>query len=119
MGEMVVRDMKNHAALYNYDPIGFVDEDPNKLGRYIHGVRVLGGFKDLPRIMLEEKPSEVLVASPHIEPPQLRAVVKALDPFKVPIKVLPASVIDGLNGNPAVGQIRALAIEDLLDRIPV
>jgi FlaA1/EpsC-like NDP-sugar epimerase len=119
MGEMVVRDMKNHAALYNYDPIGFVDEDPDKLGRYIHGVRVLGGFKDLPRIMLEEKPSEVLVAAPHIEPPQLRAVVKALEPFKVPIKVLPASIVDGPNGNPAVGQIRALAIEDLLDRTPV
>jgi FlaA1/EpsC-like NDP-sugar epimerase len=117
-GEMVVRDMKNHAALYDYDPIGFVDEDASKVGRCIHGVRVLGEFKDLARIMVKKKPGEVFVAAPHLEPAQLRALVKTLEPFKVPIKLLPAAS-ESQNGRLAVGQIRTLALEDLLDRAPV
>jgi FlaA1/EpsC-like NDP-sugar epimerase len=117
-GEMVVRDMKNHTALYNYDPIGFVDEDSSKVGRRIHGVRVIGEGKDLAQIMVKKKPGEVFVAAPHLQPAQLRALVKTLEPFKVPIKVLPASS-ESQNGSLTVGQIRALAFEDLLDRAPV
>jgi FlaA1/EpsC-like NDP-sugar epimerase len=117
-GEMVVREMKNHAALYNYDPIGFVDEDSSKVGRRIHGVRVIGEGKDLAQIMAKKKPGEVFVAAPQLEPAQLRALVKTLEPFKVPIKVLPASR-ESQNGSLTVGQIRALVFEDLLDRAPV
>jgi FlaA1/EpsC-like NDP-sugar epimerase len=117
-GEMIVRDMKNNGAFYDYRPIGFIDDDHHKLGRRIHGVRVMGGKQDLPRILATEKPHEVLIAIPSAQPGMIREMVKALQPFKVPLRTLPG-VRDLRNGRVGVSQIRKLSVEDLLERTPV
>ena len=113
-GEMVVRDMKNNGAFYDYKPVGFVDDNPGKVGHRIHGVQVLGQRKDLSKIIATTNPHEVLVAIPRAGAPTMRGVLKALEPFKVPIKTL-----SNLNGGFSISQIRDLAVEDLLERAPV
>jgi FlaA1/EpsC-like NDP-sugar epimerase len=116
-GELIVRDMKNN-AFYDYEPIGFVDDDPTKVGLRIHGVPVLGTRHDLVRIIDTFHPTEVLVAIPRAEPSVLRAVVRSLAPFKIQITTLP-NLRDLLDGRVTISQIRKLAVEDLLARAPV
>ena len=117
-GEMIVRDIKNNGAFYDYQPVGFIDDNPNIVGRRIHGVEVLGTREDLAKILTTEKLHEVVLAIPSAEPAMIREVVSALQPFKVPIRTLPG-LKDVRNGHVGVKHIRDLSVEDLLDRAPI
>ena len=117
-GETIVRDIRNNAAEYDYEPIGFVDDDRQKVGQRIHGVPVLGITADLPKIVVREKPDEVLLAVPTASPPSIRAVVKLLSRFRIPIRTLP-NARNGDRGRPRLSQMRNLDLEDLLERLPV
>ncbi len=116
-GAMIVREMRNSPS-YGYRPIGFIDDDPGKIGHRIHGVRVLGSRESLRRVIAEQVPGVVLVAMPSAAPATVRAVVKALEPYDLPIQTLP-NLRDLLQCRVEVSQIRNLSIEDLLDRVPV
>jgi FlaA1/EpsC-like NDP-sugar epimerase len=115
-GEMIVRDMQNRPC--GYEPRGFIDDNPAKIGEFIHGVRVLGDRRDLARIIAAERPHEMLVAMPGADVAVVRGVVEMLRPFKIPITTLPGTR-DILDGRVAVNQIRHLTIEDLLPRAPI
>jgi FlaA1/EpsC-like NDP-sugar epimerase len=113
-GETVVRDLLRNG----YRPIGFIDDDPEKLGRWIHRVRVLGSREDLAGIVMTETPDEVLIAMPSAALPAVRQVVAALEPFKIPITTVPP-LREIVDGTVAVSQVRRLKVEDLLPRAPV
>jgi FlaA1/EpsC-like NDP-sugar epimerase len=114
-GEMIVREMRRGGG---YDPIGFIDDNPLKVGRAIHGITVLGTANDLARIVEATEPEEVLVAIPSGRAAAVRGILQRLEPFKLKITTLP-DVKDLVDGKVAVQQIRPLAIEDLLPRSPV
>ena len=92
-GEMIVRDIRNHGALYDYQPLGFIDDDPNKVGQRIHGVPVLGQRDKMPEILQSHQVDEVLLAIPSASASLIRQILTVLEPFKVPIKTLPTSGI--------------------------
>ncbi len=116
-GQMIVREMRQNPSLGNR-PVGFVDDDSAKIGRRIHGVRVLGGHRDIPDIIDRVAPTEILLALPTVDPADIRRIVRSLENYKLPIKTLPTmrEIIDGRVG---VAQIRTLRLEDLLARPPV
>jgi FlaA1/EpsC-like NDP-sugar epimerase len=116
-GEMIVRDMKVNRDC-GYRPIGFVDDDPAKVGRRIHGVPVLGTRNDLGAIIARHEPSELLIAIPTADPSTIRTIIRALDAFKLPIKIVPR-LSDVIGAKIDVTEIRNLAVEDLLARPPV
>ena len=117
-GEMIVRDIKNHGALYDYHPLAFIDDNANKVGQRIHGVPVLGRRDDMPQILQTHRIDEVLLAIPSASASLVRQLLTVLEPFKVPIKTLP-SLRNLKNGKIGMSQIQDLSVEDLLERLPV
>jgi FlaA1/EpsC-like NDP-sugar epimerase len=111
-GEAVVREMHKGG---HYQPVGFIDDDPAKVGRTIHGVTVLGTRDDLLSVVTATSPDEVLVALPSAEAAAIRSFVRKLEAFKLSITTLPSldEMVKGLGG---INHIRPLAIEDLLPR---
>ena len=115
-GEMIVRDML-HNPFYNLEPIGFIDDDPAKVGRMIHNVPVLGTRRDLPEIIATNALDEILVAICQVEPPVLREILRSLELYKLPVRRLP-SLRELLDGTVTLSQIRNVSFEDLLQRGP-
>jgi FlaA1/EpsC-like NDP-sugar epimerase len=116
--EMIVRDLRNHGAHYDREPIGFIDDNPQKVGQRIHGVPVLGTGATIHEVIRVHRPDEVLLAIPSAPPALVRSILTALEPYKIPIKTLPnVSKLPG--GTVGVRQIQDLSVEDLLERLPV
>jgi len=116
-GEMIVRDMKQHPE-YRYRPVGFIDDNPSKVGQSIHGIPVVGTRSALSKVIPAEKIEEVILAVPSADPSTTRDMLSYLEPFNIPIKTIP-NLIDILDEKITVSQIRNLAIEDLMTRMPV
>jgi FlaA1/EpsC-like NDP-sugar epimerase len=116
-GQMIVHEMR-HGNHPGYEPVGFVDDDPDKVGRFIHEVQVLGNRAALEEIITTGRPHEVLIAIPRADAHTLNDILHALHRFKVPITSLP-SIRDLTDGVVRVAQIRELAVEDLLPRAPI
>ena len=116
-GAHIVRNMLDDPQ-HGYQPVGFVDDDPGKVGQRVHGVRVFGTRHDMQRVFAKCRPDEVLIAIPRADTAAVRSVVRTLEPFKVPIKTLP-NLREIIDGRIDVKQIRGLSVEDLLARAPV
>jgi FlaA1/EpsC-like NDP-sugar epimerase len=118
-GRLVLREILRNAEL-KLNPVGFVDDDPTKKGIRIDGVRVLGPTADLPRILDEAEPDEVIIAIPSA-PGSMRArVVRAARERGIPVRTLP-TVFELLRSGPGtvVRQAREVQVEDVLGREPV
>jgi FlaA1/EpsC-like NDP-sugar epimerase len=116
--QLVLRELLKSRAL-GMTPIGLVDDDPRKRNIRIHGVRVLGTTDDLPRILRDNRPDELLIAIPSASGDAREKIVEIARREGVPVKTLPAlhELISGdLN---LAGQIRPVQVEDVLGREPV
>ena len=116
-GEMIVRDIMQRTDS-GYSPIGFVDDDPTKIGQRIHGFPILGGGESLPKIIRRHGPDVLLIAIPRLKPAILRKIVKQIGSFHLPVKTLP-NIREFQDLTVTVHRIRSLSIEDLLERAPV
>ncbi len=65
-GELALRECTQNPAL-GYEPVGFIDDDPLKKGRSIHGVKVIGGLDQLETIIETRHIGGVIIASSEIE----------------------------------------------------
>jgi FlaA1/EpsC-like NDP-sugar epimerase len=113
-----IREMHRNPQL-GYTPIGLVDDDPRKKNIRIHGVRVLGTTADLPHLLRDNKPDEILIAVPSASGEFRRAVVTTTRELGVPVKTLPGlHELISAEIDLAV-QIRPVQVEDVLGRDPV
>ena len=116
--QLMLREMLRMPSL-GYTPIGLIDDDPRKKNLRLHGIRVLGTTDELPHLLRDRRPDEVLIAIPSASGEQRARIVEMARAENVPVKTLPGlnELITG-DRDLAV-QIRPVQVEDLLGREPV
>jgi FlaA1/EpsC-like NDP-sugar epimerase len=98
--------------------VGFVDDDPEKIGLRVGGAMVLGAASDLPRLVAEHGISRVLVAIPSASGKEMRRIIQHCQAAGVGHKVLP-SLGELVDGRVMYTQMREVKVDDLLAREPV
>ena len=72
-GELILREIRNNPDL-NYNPVGFVDDDPLKKDKMIHGLKVFGGNGSLETICRKNEVQEILISFRAVSPERLDEV---------------------------------------------
>jgi UDP-GlcNAc:undecaprenyl-phosphate GlcNAc-1-phosphate transferase len=72
-GAMLIRELRNNDS-YEYEVIGFLDDDPSKARRKVLGVPVVGGFERLEQIIAEQQPEVVIVSTAKLQPARLAGI---------------------------------------------
>jgi len=113
-GELLVRDLLR-AQNHTYRPIAFVDDARSKLGKEIHGLRVLGKTEEVADIVLREKIDCIVIAIPSAKSGDMRRIVELCRLTKIPFQTLP-SIREIASGDVTINALREVSVEDLLGR---
>jgi FlaA1/EpsC-like NDP-sugar epimerase len=118
-GRLVVREIMRNRGL-GLAPVGFLDDDPAKRRMRVEGVRVRGNTEgDLPRVLDDSEPDEVIIAIPSAPGSTRARIVRECRVRGIPVRTLP-TVFELLQTSGALArQMREVRVEDVLGRKPV
>ena len=116
-GQMIFRDIK--AAKETNEKVAcFIDDNPNKWGRYIDNVPVFGGRDHILEAVEKFKIEKIYVAIPSAEPEDKRDILRVCSEAPCELMNLPG-MYQLYTGEVTVSKMKTVQIEDLLGRDPI
>ena len=116
-GVLVAREIASRPDL-GLKPIGFLDDDPLKIGTSISGLSVLGATKDLGEIVAANRVKRALITIANAPGQQIRRITELCRDAGLETKIIPG-IYEIVGDMVNLSRIREVAIEDLLGREPV
>ncbi len=115
--EKITREISDNHTL-PYRAVGFLDDNPGKIGNYIHGIPVLGKVSELCETTLKAHAQEILIAIPSASRVQMNRIVELCRVSGLPYKTMPG-LGEMIDNNTSIKRIRNVSYRDLLGRPPV
>ena len=116
-GQMILRDVTT-SNLAEIDIQCIIDDDPEKWGRTLDGVPIVGGRDDILRNVLRYGVERILVAIPTASREERRDLLNLCQETGCEVKVLPG-IYQLANDEVSLAKMRDVQIEDLLGRAPI
>lgn len=95
-----------------------IDDEPNKWGRYLLGVPIVGGRDDILASVEKYKIDQILFAIPTATPTQRRDILNICQETNCELKTLPG-MMQLVNGEVSLTKMKDVAVEELLGRDPI
>ncbi len=92
-GELLLRELLNNQEL-RYSPVGFLDDDPNKNGKLIHGLKVFAANGDLTVICKQQEVEEVLISSSRMPEGRVQEILKQCSEQEITVKRMRITIED-------------------------
>jgi len=116
-GALVANELFRNPQL-NLNPLGFLDDNSEKLNQQIHGIPVIGSLKDLEESIVSNKVEEIIIAIPSAPGKAIRKVINVCQKNNIHYRTMPG-LYELLDGKVSVSRLRNVEISDLLRREPV
>lgn len=113
-GVMVLKEYRYSKELHN-NVVAFVDDDFNKIGSKINGVKVVANIKDIPNAVKKCSIDEIVIAMPSVSKKVISEIVEICSSTKCDLKILPG-IYEFIEGKLDASKLREVRIEDLLGR---
>jgi len=113
--EALIKDLRrsNH-----YQPVGLLDDNPQLKGARLQEIPVVGSLEDITHAVRKISADMLVIAIPSLDATRMQRVLTLCESSGLPFKKVPR-LIDILDGHAQPGQLKDIAIEDLLGRDPV
>ncbi len=114
IGVELLKEVRSNPSL-GMKVVGFIDDFAPKKGFKIHGVPILGGRDDIPKILSVHEVNEIVITTPSLRPRELKELINRFKETDIRFKIVPP-MSDILNERVSIKQLRDVSVEDLLGR---
>lgn len=116
-GAMIIKEFQNSRYL-DQKVCCVIDDNEAKQGKYLRGVKIMGGRDDIRFLAHELQIDEIVVALPSAPQAQVKEILQICQETGCELRVLPG-LYQMINGEISVSKLRRVEIEDLLGREPI
>ncbi|MBQ9765158.1 MAG: polysaccharide biosynthesis protein, partial [Lachnospiraceae bacterium] len=116
-GNMIIKEIITSEHL-NLKVACVIDDNPEKKGSYIHGVRVVGDRTNIIKCVESLSVDEIIIAMPAVSKGKIKEIIDICKETNCELKILPG-MYQFMTGEVSVSKLRKVEIEDLLGREPV
>lgn len=113
--DFLLRDMKINPH-QKYHPVCVVDDDPEKIGRFFHGILVAGNVDQIPEICAKRGIDAIFICTPSAEKEEQKRIYEKCMESKCKTYLIPNMTALIQEKQPLMKQLREINIEDLLGR---
>ena len=113
-GSMIIKEMQS-SPRHNLTPVCAIDDDKEKLFKYINNVKVVGNTSKIVENVNKYSVDQIIIAIPSANRTDLRRIVDECQKTNCQLKIIP-SMFQFTNGNISVKDIKSVSINDLLGR---
>ena len=113
----IIQSIKNRMK-DSYSIVGIIDDNTEKVGCTISGVKVLGTRKDILSICKENKVEVIFFSISRINPQDRKEIIEICQHTGAKVRILP-NIQDIIRNKKLLDNLRDVEIEDLLGREPI
>jgi len=114
-GTQIVRNI-NEAGNLPYKVVGFIDDDKEKRGKTIQGIKILGSCSEIPGLVKRFSIETILIAMPSVPAVVIKDIIERVHRCGVNnIRIIP-SLSELIDGKVGVEDIKKISVADLLGR---
>lgn len=116
-GVSIVKEIKRDEEM-EYQTVGFIDDDKNKLGKVISGIHVMGTRNDIKNIVDRCGINLIIIAIPSLSMEERKKLVRLCNDAGCKTKIIPG-VCELIDGKVSLSRMRNVDVKDLLGREPI
>ena len=114
-GRILYNSLASSATNSDIRVVGFIDDDVDRAGTYINGIKVLGTTEDIPKLVKQHHVEMLTLAIPSISATDLEKIIRITKPLGIKVNSMP-DMEEVARGHLTISRMREIDIVDLLGR---